>query len=249
MTKPSPYEIAHADHVFCSPISNERADQLISLVELPESPAIVDLCCGKAELLLRAVGRSGGHGLGVDLSDAFIAEARERAATRGLSAHVELACADVNAYPFEAAGYDLAMWIGGADDAGTFDHQVARLRDLARPGGTVLIADLYWRKEPPEDRISAFAAADGPMKLEYHAEKAAIVRAQGLDLLYSMTSSEDEWDHYEGLYIRAVERWAVANPDDPRRESALPRARSGYGDYLEWRREYLGFGFYLARRP
>lgn len=249
MTEPSPYEIAHGDHIFCSPIGNARADRLAGLLELPAEPAIVDLCCGKAELLLRMVERHGGRGLGVDLSGAFIREGRERAMARGLGDRVELVCADVNAYAFEPAGYDLAMRIGGADDGGTFDAQVARLCDLARPGGLVLIADLYWRREPPEGRASLFAAGDGPMKVEHHAEKAAIVRAQGLDLLYSMTSTEDEWDDYEGLCLRAIERWAAANPDHPRRESALTRAREWYSEYLAWRRECLGFGFYLGRRP
>lgn len=249
MTEPSPYEIAHRDHVFCSPISSERADRLAGLFELPAEPSIVDLCCGKAELLLRTVERHGGRGLGVDLSGAFIREGRERAKARGVGDRVDLVCEDVNAYAFERASYDLAMRIGGADDAGTFDEQVARLRDLARPGGLVLIADLYWRREPPEGQVSLFAGADGPMKVEYHAEKAAIVRAQGMDLLYSMTSTEDEWDDYEGLCLRAVERWAAANPDHPRRESTLTRAHDWYSDYLAWRRECLGFGFYLARRP
>lgn len=249
MTGPSPYEIAHHDHVFCSPLSSERADRLIGLLELPAEPSIVDLCCGKAELLLRTVERHGGRGLGVDLSREFIREGRERAKARGVGERVELVCADVNAYAFEPGRYDLAMRIGGADDAGTFDEQVARLRELARAGGLVLIADLYWRKKPTEGYASLLASGDGPMKVEYHAEKVAILRAQGLDLLYSMTATEDEWDHYEGLYLRAVERWAAVNPGDPRRESMVTRARDWYGDYLAWRREYLGFGFYLARRP
>ncbi len=249
MLELTPYEIAHRGHLFCSPMTSERAGRLVSLLDLPESPSMVDLCCGKAELLLRLVEQTQGLGLGVDLSRAFITEGQERAATRGISDRVRLVCSDVNAYPFEPGSHDLAMRIGGADHAGAFGDQVARLRDLVRPGGSVLIADVYWRKEPPAERFSPFMREDGPMRLEFHAEKAAILQANGLDLLYTMTSTEDEWDHYEGLCIRAVERWAVENPGDPRRESVLARARDAYGDYLAWRREYLGFGFYLARRP
>lgn len=59
--------IAHRDQVFCSPLSSAKADQLVALLDLPKPARVLDVGCGKAELLLRIIARYGAVGVGVDL--------------------------------------------------------------------------------------------------------------------------------------------------------------------------------------
>ena len=45
--------LAHADHLFCSPMSSARADELVEWLQLAPSSRVLDVGCGKAEFLLR----------------------------------------------------------------------------------------------------------------------------------------------------------------------------------------------------
>lgn len=79
------FAITHADHVVCDPTSISKLDELIALLDLPLRPRILDLACGKGELLLRIAEhyekRDGyGHGLdavAIDINPYFIADLRE----------------------------------------------------------------------------------------------------------------------------------------------------------------------------
>lgn len=49
--------IAHTNHTFCSPISEDKAEQLLALLEpIPFYP-ILDVGCGKGEFLIRLCAR------------------------------------------------------------------------------------------------------------------------------------------------------------------------------------------------
>src|SRR3954468_1010799 len=81
--------IAHEDHVFCSPMSSAQADELIDLLDLHGASRVLDVGCGKAEFLLRAVQRYASAGVGVDPIGEFLRAARASAAARGLRERME----------------------------------------------------------------------------------------------------------------------------------------------------------------
>ena len=240
-------EIAHHDHLFLSPMSPVRAGTLVDLLDLEPGSHILDVCCGKAEFLIRAVERTGASALGIDISEHYLAEARERMSGRVPAGVVDLRCADATSFLLEPGAFDVACWIGGAAQLGSFANVANHLRPAVRPGGLVLIADLFWKREPEPEHVAAFFGPGSESGLLDHAGNAAAAVGTGLTLLYTATAGDDEWDHYEGLYLRAIERWAAEHPGDPRRDGFLQRARSSYDEYLAWRREALGFGFYLYR--
>ena len=82
-----------------------------------------------------------------------------------------------------------------------------------------------------------------------HADNVAAGLDEGLLPLYAAVSSEDDWDHYEGLYARAIELYALAYPDDPDTPAMLARSRTWRDAYLRWGRDTLGFALYLFIRP
>ena len=236
--------IAHADHRFANPLGEEKIERLLGLLDLDVGARVLDIGCGNAELLIRLVERHGIRGVGVDPSAAALAEARRRMAERVAMDAIELH--QLRAEEFHADGtFDAALCVGSSHAYGGYQGALTALRQLVRPGGLVLIGEGYW-KQPPAPPYLALLDAE-PDELTTHYENMTRAEAAGLPLLYSAVSSDDDWDHYEGLYRRAVERWVAAHPDDP--ESADYRAyiRRWYDGYLRWGRNTLGFGLYLLR--
>jgi len=239
--------LAHKDHLFCSPMSSTKADELVELLELAASSRVLDVGCGKAEFLLRAVQRYVATGVGVDPNGEFLRAARAHAEVRGLGERMqwhEACAADV---ALEPASFDLALCFGSSHAFGSFEQALAALAALVRPGGQVLIADPYWRQEPAAEYL-AFLGASAATHLT-HAGNEAAGLAVGLVPLYSCVSNDDEWDHYEGLFCRAVERFARDHPGDPDAQPFLERIRAWRECYRRWSRSTLGFGFYLYSKP
>jgi ubiquinone/menaquinone biosynthesis C-methylase UbiE len=239
--------VAHGDHTFCSPMSSTRADELVELLGLPASSRVLDAGCGKAEFLLRAVQRYAATGVGVDLNGEFLRVARANAEARGLGERVEWHEARATDVALEPASFDAAFCFGSSQAFGNFEQALAALADLVRPGGQVLMADLYWRQEPAPDFLAFLGESAADHLTHAGNEEAGL--AAGLVPLYSCVSNADEWDHYEGLFCRAVERFAQDHPQDP---DALPfreRIRAWRECYRRWSRDTLGFGFYLFSKP
>lgn len=88
-----------------------------------------DLACGKGELLCRWAAEFGTGGVGVDLSEVFLAAARDRADELGVADRVRFEHGDAGAFAAEPGAYDIvscigATWIGGGL-AGTLDRFTA----------------------------------------------------------------------------------------------------------------------------
>ena len=229
-------------------MAEERASQLVALARLAERAHVVDLCCGKAELLIRFLEASRGRGLGVDISAHYLAEARVQAERRLPAGGLDLRCADAATFQLEPASFDLACWVGGAARVGSFADVARTLAAAVHPGGKVLIGELYWRREPEPDHIAAFFGTASVFGLLGHEGNAAAASSAGLSLLWEAESTHDEWDSYEADNLQSILRWAEANRQDPRQDQFVARARASDEEYWRWRRDALGFGFYLYRK-
>src|SRR5262245_45933894 len=84
------YAITHRDHAVLNPTSANKLDEMIALFDLTPKSRVLDIGCGKGEMLIRIAQRYGCAGVGVDLSPHFISDARERVAARVLAAQIEL---------------------------------------------------------------------------------------------------------------------------------------------------------------
>lgn len=238
--------VAHRDHLFCSPLSAARVDALIDLLELPVGAGVLDVGCGKGEVLLRVMGRYGVMGTGLDLSEAWLTEARARAEARVLPQPPTFLLQDANGYtPPEPV--DLAVCIGSSHAYGGYRDSLRALRQVIKPGGLLLIGEGYWKITPaPEYLVLLKATQD---ELNDHAGNVAVAVGLGLTPLFASVSSDDDWDDYEGLYALSVERYAAQHPDDPDVPAMLGRIRPWRDGYLRWGRDTLGFALYLFQKP
>jgi SAM-dependent methyltransferase len=239
--------IGHADHVICNPVSPQKADGVLDLLDLPTGARVLDAGCGKAELLMRLIERRAGdgiHGVGVDMNARFLDEARRGAATRVPAASLELIEGDAAAYlKGMSVRFDGAFCTGSTHAFGGYRQTLRALARVVRPGGQILVGEGYWIKDPEADYLVALGATRA--EFNDHAGNVAAAVEEGLVPLYSTVSSGDEWDRYEGLYLRAVERYVAAHPEDPDTPALRDHIRRWRDAYLRWGRDTLGFGLYL----
>lgn len=128
-------------------VSWPLALRMAAVTEVGPGQRVLDVGCGIGDPTLQVAVLVGPHGrvLGVDLAEAMLVTARERAAALGL-AHVEFQAGDVATMPLPHAAFDVVLgrWsvIYLDDVVGT----LARLHDTLVTGGRIAIA--AWA--PPE---------------------------------------------------------------------------------------------------
>ena len=240
------YDISHRNHVLCNPTAIPKLDTMVELLHIPPNGKLLDIACGKAELLVRAVERFGCSAVGVDLSPYTIEEARTRVGERIPDADVELIHADGADYDGPYASLDAVCCLGASWIWQGHEGTLRALMRWARPGGYVLVGEPYWHSDPDPE----YLAADGLEKdlFASHAGNVEIGMKLGLTPVYATTSNLEEWDHYETLQWWAVERWARENPDDPDRDEVLATSAKARDTYLRWGRDTLGWALYLFRK-
>jgi SAM-dependent methyltransferase len=237
--------IGHADHLFLSPLSEAKADWLISLLDPPRGAVVLDIGCGKAGFLRRLLRqRPAVRGIGVDTNPAFIADAAEAAKAEGLGDRLTLKAQSAETLLQDQPAIDILLCFGASQALGDFEGLIAAARRALRPGGLILVGEGFWQRPPQAEYLHVLGATAD--ELNDHAGNAARLRANGFDILATSRASPDEWDHYEGLYCRAKTLWARNHPTDPDAAQILAAAQAWHDAYLRWGRETLGFGWYLA---
>lgn len=236
--------IAHSYHTMCSPIFDEKLERLLEAMAMERGETLLDIGCGKGEALVAAVEMFGVSAVGIDQNSTFLKVARE--VSQSVEGKFEWRKIDAREFLEAGRVFDHGICVGASHAVGTFEDSLAALRKAVRPGGSVLVGDSYWLREP-DARYLEFLGGD-PSEVRSHRETLEAVRAAGFDVLYSATSSLDEWDHYEGLYLSGIERYAEEAPDDPDVPEMLNRIRAWRDAYEQWGREVMGFAWIVARR-
>jgi SAM-dependent methyltransferase len=229
--------LAHAGLEVMNPLPAAKLDELLDVLELPAGARVVDLGCGKGDLLRRIAARGPIDGVGVDSSEALVAEARAAAAPG-----VRFEVGDLTAFAADEP-FDLAAAVGAGAGGGPVEL-LARLAGLVRPGARVLLGDGYWRRPPGAVYLDALGATAD--ELPNLAGLVAAAEAIGLVSLYAVTTSVEEFDRYEWRWSLNGERYAAEHPDEPGVGDFLAWIRNGRRRYLELGgRDTLGFGLFV----
>jgi SAM-dependent methyltransferase len=239
--------IAHAHHRYFSPLSAGRVQALTALVPLAAGDRVLDIGCGQARFLLDVLQAQPGRGVGVDANPAFVERARANVRAAGLDERVKLVCAPLMEAVTGDAEFAAILCMGSSQAIGTLRDAMLWAFDALRPGGVALFADGYWKMPPCAEYLDALGATADEMQT--HAGNAALARAAGFHVLHTMTSNDDEWDEYEGLYCSAIERYVDAQPEDPDCAAMADRIRRWHDAYLRWGRATLGYGYYVLLKP
>jgi len=219
-------------------------ERLLDVAALRPGAQVLDVGCGKGDLLVRLAKRAA-SGTGIDRNPAFIHDAEVLAAAAGVTDRLRFLVGDAATCRLPD-GLDLAACVGATGALGGPARAPAALRDLVRPGGWILIGEVYWRV-PPEAAWLATWGIPPDELLDRYGTIARMADA-GLTLVVANDATADAWESYEDDYAAAIERWAASHPDDPEHDAFLARAAFMRASWAEWRRMAMGFVMVLLRR-
>jgi SAM-dependent methyltransferase len=145
-----PWEMVERDHEIQDPTSPEKIRLLGEYLRLTADSQVLDMGCGKAGPAVVLAEAFGCRILGVELREAFAAEARARVKERSLEALIDVRTADAASFDLEPDCYDVAMAIGTCFIWGHIGHAARALAPGVKRGGSLALGEPYWRSEPPE---------------------------------------------------------------------------------------------------
>lgn len=117
------HEIGESQHRILNPFTDSQLLELAAVARAGAGTRVLDLACGKGEMLCRWAQEFGSSGIGVDISEVFLAAARHRAEQLGVRDRVGFHRGNASKYEAEPASFDLAAcigasWIGSGPGAG-----------------------------------------------------------------------------------------------------------------------------------
>jgi SAM-dependent methyltransferase len=239
--------VAYEAMDFCNPLSVDTLERALRWANLKPGLRTLDLGCGNAAMSAFLAERYGLQVDALERSPAVAAIARTRTAGRGAPGSVTIHEADSKDFLKAAEPYDLLVCAGASAVAAESadPHAVlAALKPHVKPGGLILWADPFWKRDPDPDFV---ALLGGYAAYLSHAENISAGEAAGLSIRYAAASPDHEWDDYIFGINSAALAWVDAHPDDPQSEDVAQRAALHRMAYLRWSRDTVGFGLYLFK--
>jgi SAM-dependent methyltransferase len=245
---PRQHPIRESSHRIVNPFDDRKLALLGDVIGLQEGQQLLDLACGKGELLCTWARDHGTSGVGVDMSVDFTAAARRRAEELGVADRVTIVHGDASDYvadsPVDVASCIGATWIGDGV-AGT----VELLHRSLKPGGLVLIGEPYWRIEPPDEETAQRSHAPSRDRFLLLPDLVEHFHSLGHDVVEMVLADQDSWDRYVAAQWMNARRWLDANPDDELADELRAELTQSQLDHTRYGREHLGWGVFalLAR--
>ena len=229
-------EIAAQRHRALNPLGEAKLVELGALIGVGRDTCVLDLACGKGELLCRWAQRYGAHGVGIDHSKLFVAAARTRAAELGVADKVRIGHGDAAAYHPEPGGYHVAACLGATEIGGGVAGTIELLRPAVGAGGVLLVG------EP-------FLVAPGPGDPAHHTlgELLDVFDAAGTDLIEMVAADHDGWDRYVAAQWWTTRAWLDGHPDHPEAPQARAFLDESRRRYLTEQRGRLGWAIFALR--
>jgi SAM-dependent methyltransferase len=237
--------VGHDGLLLWNPLPEAATLALVDSLDVAPEARVLDVGCGRAELLIRLVARTGARGVGVDPWPHAVATARAAAAGRVDPSRLEFRVEEFDAARFDDASIDFALCVGATHAMGDLRGALATFRRLLVPGGTAVVGEGHWLRAPDAEYLAVLGAK--PDELLDHDGNLALARDEGFDVVRALVSSKADFDEYEDRYAANVERFVAEHPDDPAAAAFRTRIRAWRTAYLRWGRDTLGFALYLLK--
>jgi precorrin-6B methylase 2 len=230
---PIPDAMFHAAMRWNAPLSEAHAAVLLDAFELPSAERVLDLGCGWAELLCRAVERDPAlTGIGVDSDAVAIARGDALAATRGLADRVRLIDTGGEAWTEPA---ERVICVGASHIWERTPAALAALAELVPAGGRLLYGDGYLEPDSSSFTTELF---DEFGSLQ---DVVAAATAAGWRVLHLSVSDQLEWDEFESSFRAGPERWLLGDPATEGADEARAWLDMRMREYIDGYRGELGF--------
>lgn len=240
------HEIAESTHTILNPFSEAKLQLLGEICAPPQGARMLDLACGKGELLIRWARDYGVIGVGVDISEVFLAAARQRADELEVIDQVNFVHDDAAQYPQPFHEFDVvscigATWIGGGL-VGTLELMKTALKPK---DGVMLVGEPYWHITPTHN-VAAHLDFE-PDTFATLGDTLSRFESVGLELVEMVLADLTDWDRYEAKHWMAVDNYLRENPDYADAGELRAWMQKERRNYLEFGRDYIGWGIFVLR--
>lgn len=238
------HEIAESNHRILNPFTHDKLMLLGEVARAGPQTRILDIACGKGELLCQwaAAHHLSGHGL--DASHVFLGAAKARATELGVDDRLSFSQGDAEFYTTDER-FNLVSCLGAMWFAGDFHHSLDMLRGWATDDALIMVGHPYWTEEPPPGAYEAFDPE--------RRETANLVgtldmfEGHGLELVEMVLADGNSWDRYNAAQWWTISEWLRANPDNPDHDAMHEFSQTWQRRYLEYGRRYFGWGVFVLR--
>lgn len=193
----------------------ERIRRLVTAARLTGTERVLDIATGPG-YIAEAFAGAAREVVGVDLTDAMLAIAKERTQQRGVS-NLSFRAADAQSLPFESSSFDVVVCRLALHH---LEQPLSVLREMARvcrAGGTVLVEDIYASEHPEraayQDRWEILRDSSHVRTLPL-SELLQLFRGAGLET--DAVSTADN-------LTPEVERWLATTKAPPERAAEVRR--------------------------
>ena len=240
------FYVTHKLHTVLNPMSIIKIDQLIELLNLKSKAEVLDIACGKGEILTRIAERYKISGVGVDISPFFVADAKQNLQQRVPSSRIEILNMDGADYKPDRL-FDLSMCIGASWIYHGHRETLRSLKSMTKPSGLILVGEPFWLKEPEDAYLTAAGEAIDDFGTHY--ENVLAGTEEDLLLLYTLVSNQDDWDRYTALRWYSTAMFVEENKTDPDVTEIVKRIDHEKAAYLQWGRDTVGWAIYVFKNP
>lgn len=238
------HEIAEANHRILNPFSAAKLRLLGEVSRVRPGTRVLDLACGKGELLCTWAAGFGATGHGVDLSEVFLAAARERARELNVADRVSFEHGDAGRYR-ASERFDVAACIGASWIRGGLKGTIELLRTAVKPDGLILVGEPYWIDEPPAAARRALGLADDDFASL--AGTLELFDTSAVELVEMVLADPGDWDRYMAAQWWTVREWLTANAGHPDAAEFRALLDASRRSYLAYGRRHLGWGVFVLR--
>ncbi|MBN1935542.1 MAG: class I SAM-dependent methyltransferase [Anaerolineae bacterium] len=225
---------------------------LIDLCGVDQNSRVLEVGCGAGATACYLAKTYGCHVVGIDLREAMVELARERAQKEGVAGQVQFRAASATNLPFDSGTFDVVFCesvLSFVDDKG---RAIAELARVAAPGGRVGLNEEIWLKPPPED-LAGYAGFIWDADLEAFAVEqwqAWMIDAGLGDLVVKTFKFDARREATQVKRYRASDMWRMVW-----RTLTLYLKNPAFRTYMKDRRklpkgmfDYLGYALFVGKK-
>ena len=208
--------------------------------------AIADIGCGTGASTLVLARELDAEIIAIDLMLEFLDALKQRAAQAGLADRITTETASMDSLPFAPGTLD-AIWSEGAIYNIGFEKGVRDWRRLLKPGGIIAVSELTWLTDSRPAELETHWQSEYP-EVDTASSKMAVLERNGFTPLGYFALPEHCWlaEYYRPMQKRFPVFLDVHKSSDAAK--ALVAAEEHEIDLYERHRQYVSYGYYIARK-